>query len=1012
MAPYPVVEKPQTDHREYGPLVLDNGLRVVLISDCKCDKAAAALSVGVGSLADPKDCQGLAHFLEHMLFLGTEKYPQEDEYNEFLAKHGGSSNAYTADAVTNFYFGVSPDHLEGALDRFSQFFISPLFSESATDREMQAVDSEHAKNQQSDSRRFHQLLRNDANPKHPLCHFGTGNLETLKVIPEREGILVRQRLLDFHKAHYSSNIMCLVVLGRESLADLEDLVRTKFGPIENRGLVVPSGPDVGGGEPPFLPETLPRLVRCLPVKDMRAVVFQFVLPQQLPMRWRTKPTRYLYFLVGHEGKGSLLSCLKAKGLATELVAGPAMDEAGVCVFEVTVMATEAGESQVKTIGECVFAYVRLMQQMPVSEALFRETQLVEEMNFRFRSTPNPISAVSSLSHAMQDGLPLEKVLSGPAKVWDLNVDEISEVAALLSCSRLRLVLANKALEKEDGACPETEHWYGTRHGAGPLPLEWHTAWEESRTGGPAGGGAEAARVAGEALGLALPLPNPFVAEDLELKPQPPGGVPKYPWCMQPLPPELSRALEVACPAAVGSPSRLLQLYFRQDDTFGLPKAHLNIQMYCPWSSEGLWNRVATAIWSSAAMEELNEYAYDAEVAGLFYQLSANSRGISLRLAGYQDKLPLLLRKVAEKMSSADEVSEHTWGLVRMVLLRDATNAATTKQPYMQASEWEQRCLVKTAITSQEWLDCLSGMTREDISGTATKLLSCCYAEALLQGNVAEAGVSEVLQALLPALPKEAAAPAQIPPLGAAPLPGGPRSCVLIRRAGSNASERNGAVLLTLQAAEETLENVTMSELVAQVLSQRCFDELRTKQQLGYIVALQAHADGIGTGSCGIKVIVQSEKHPAEVHRRIDGWLGGALTELHSESSDEQLGEYVESLLAVKREKPKKLADEFQRNWAQVGQRRFQFSRREEQVAFLERPKAELLPLFRTFVREKLVEAPRIASEILGAAAAALPTDSDEARPYEGATTILETLDDILAFRERLTWQLSNTAIVA
>jgi nardilysin len=52
-------------------------------------KAAAAVSVRVGSFSDPRDAQGLAHFLEHMLFMGSEKFPDENDYDDFLSSHGG-----------------------------------------------------------------------------------------------------------------------------------------------------------------------------------------------------------------------------------------------------------------------------------------------------------------------------------------------------------------------------------------------------------------------------------------------------------------------------------------------------------------------------------------------------------------------------------------------------------------------------------------------------------------------------------------------------------------------------------------------------------------------------------------------------------------------------------------------------------------------------------------------------------------------------------------------------------
>ena len=98
------------DLRAYESLHLENGLQVLLISDPHTDKAAAALDVNVGSSSDPKGREGLAHFLEHMLFLGTEKYPRAGEYQEYIAAHGGGHNAYTAFENTNYFFDIDKDY--------------------------------------------------------------------------------------------------------------------------------------------------------------------------------------------------------------------------------------------------------------------------------------------------------------------------------------------------------------------------------------------------------------------------------------------------------------------------------------------------------------------------------------------------------------------------------------------------------------------------------------------------------------------------------------------------------------------------------------------------------------------------------------------------------------------------------------------------------------------------------------------------------------------------------------
>jgi len=103
------------------------------------------MDVNVGHLSDPQNLQGLAHFCEHLLFMGNEKYPSENAYSEYLSKNSGHSNAFTGMDNTVYYFDVHPSALHGALDRFSQFFISPIFTESCTQREIMAVDSENSK---------------------------------------------------------------------------------------------------------------------------------------------------------------------------------------------------------------------------------------------------------------------------------------------------------------------------------------------------------------------------------------------------------------------------------------------------------------------------------------------------------------------------------------------------------------------------------------------------------------------------------------------------------------------------------------------------------------------------------------------------------------------------------------------------------------------------------------------------------------------------------------------------
>lgn len=262
---------------------------------------------------------------EHKLI--SPQYPIENAYSQYLSSHSGSSNAYTGATSTNYYFEVaakpaedaSPEEsspLYGALDRFAQFFIDPLFLDSTLDRELRAVDSENKKNLQSDQWRLHQLEKSLSNPKHPYCHFSTGNFEVLKTQPEARGVDVRQKFMDFHDKHYSANRMKLVILGRESLDELEEWAADLFAGVRNKDLPQ----NRWESEVPFSKEDL--LTQCFtkPVMDSRELNLTFPIMAE-ELLFESQPSRYISHLIGHEGPGSIMSYVKSKGWANGLSAG-------------------------------------------------------------------------------------------------------------------------------------------------------------------------------------------------------------------------------------------------------------------------------------------------------------------------------------------------------------------------------------------------------------------------------------------------------------------------------------------------------------------------------------------------------------------------------------------------------------------------------------------------------------------------------------------------------------------
>jgi insulysin len=215
------------------------------------------LDVNVGSALDPRPLYGTAHFLEHMLFMGTEKYPSENEYSEYVTNNGGANNAYTSLTNTNYQFDSSNEGFEGALDRFAQFFISPLLKEDSTDREMEAVDSEFNQSLQSDSWRYYSLIMTAlANRGSAMDRFPCGNMKSLK----QNGI--REALLKYHQDYYSSNIMKLCVYGNHDIETMKEWVIKMFSEVPDKKVTVPK---LDAEKRPF--EALAKYLKFVPVKD-------------------------------------------------------------------------------------------------------------------------------------------------------------------------------------------------------------------------------------------------------------------------------------------------------------------------------------------------------------------------------------------------------------------------------------------------------------------------------------------------------------------------------------------------------------------------------------------------------------------------------------------------------------------------------------------------------------------------------------------------------------------------
>lgn len=777
------IEKGQIDDREYHYMVLDNQLKVLLISDPQADKAAASLDVHVGSSDDPADREGLAHFLEHMLFLGTEKYPEAAAYQAFIDNNAGSHNAYTSAEHTNYFFDIDAEQLEPALDRFAQFFIAPLFDQAYVERERNAVHSEYQAKIKDDSRRGYDVYRQQINPQHPYAKFSVGSVETLANRPNDN---VRDDLLAFYQAHYSSHQMALVVLGKESISDLQKMVSNRFVQIPLRDI---KQDDVL--VPLFDSARLPFEVISKPIKDTRQMSMVFPLPS-VKAYYGEKPLSYLGSLLGHEGEGSVLSLLKAKGWAEGLSAGGGDAGAGNATFNVSISLTKEGVKHRAEIRSVVFHALDVIKQSGIEEWRYAEEQSMADIAFQFREKGRAINTVSGLADSLHE-YPAAEVISANYSYTRFDAELIEGLLSKMTPNNLFVSTVFPEVETD-----QITEKYQVPYTVQPLSAE--------------------RVVLPDALiqQYALPAKNIFIPTNAELfETDKTLSIPK----------------KVVLKAASDDEAESI-LWIKQDVSFKVPKANAFVRMQSPLAASSPRSSALNQLLINMINDQLNENSYPASLAGLGYSLSPNSRGFDVSVQGYNNKMAVLLAmlsaQVQQPVLSADRFDQLKIELTRQL------NNTQQQTPYKQLFGQLPVSLFSPYASDSRIVKELETISFQELEDFASRWLQGAQVSALIYGNVNSDDESlwqSTLQEWVQ-LGDQALASAEV-----VKFPVLEEGAKHIPQVSLNVDHGDTAVGLYVQGASDSLSNQANMVLLRQVLDSAFYSQLRTEQQLGYIVFL-------------------------------------------------------------------------------------------------------------------------------------------------------------------------------
>lgn len=776
------IETPALAKRQTCKLRLTNDLEVLLISDPETHESGAALSVEVGSWDDPEDRPGMAHFVEHLLFLGTEKYPEESGYTRYLDEHGGNRNAFTMADRTVYAFSVDNGAFSEALDRFGQFFIAPLFNPSGVERESKAIHQEYCKNVPLDPWRMHFVKKELANKKHPFHGFCIGNQETLAQISQDE-------LKSWYAEHYSANLMHLIVYSPLDIATLKKEVVSLFSQIKNQKKQASKHT-----EPLLIEDDAPTLCVITPVQELQLLELTWEIPRFYGKDKEIHADKLLSHVLGHEGSTSLLAQLKRENLAESLSVSNFRAGNDQCLLSLSVELTAKGIQDYEKVIQRCFEALATLQQNGVPRYIFDEVCKIKELSYTFQSREDIYDFVSDYAMRMID----EPLDTFPRQTLIPSVyepEKVKELFAHLTPKTCKYTLmASPKLTKIDTTFKE--RWMGVEYALVPITAEKIHKWQQAALH----------------TAMCIPRPNPFLPVDLTVKGQ---------FC--------EKQTILAEPVVI-SDGPLGKIYEVEDSHYLVPEISWIFAFKTPHISDGNPLSHAMAdLFCYTVSESLKTSSYEALMGGLSFSLQPKHGSLVLKIEGYSDKAMALLKTVVSAMKGACPTKEQ-FAQYKQTFARDYANTLKAT-PLKQGIELLSAVLYKEFSGLEQKSAALKELSFDQMRLFCQNVLSTCYVEGMLFGNVTKEEAQSVWETIKVNLPFTAYPPDLHPKIELANLPSQEDPSYLLITSEHPAN----ALILALDCGNFSFKRRAAQEILSKGLEEPFFSELRTRQQTAYLV---------------------------------------------------------------------------------------------------------------------------------------------------------------------------------
>ncbi len=768
---------PSLKNRKSIKIRLENGLEAYLISDPEANQSAAAVSVESGSCDDPDEYPGMAHFCEHMLFMGSKKYPDENVFWQKIVDNCGTTNAYTKPDRTVYMFSINHENFSDTLDIFSGFFTEPLFKHDAVKRELNAVNQEYLKSVEHDGWREYMVLKETANPKHPNSKFSCGTAETLSIIS-------LDSLREWYQKYYTANQMHLVIYSKEPIETLITLVTTSFSSVAQGQAHTQSA------EPLFSQKQKGHITYIEPVQNIKRITFMWEMPVDAALDFDGKLPQLIAFSLNSKGDNSLFHSLQKDGLAEDLHAD--MDRMGknLVLLQLSIDLSKAGLSNLDDVIGRTFQTIAHLKRSSIPPHLFNEYKKMSDIDYQWQSRYSAFEYVSSMADIMVD----EPLATFPLKSTSIHAYKPKALQEVLHKmtpdNTVFFVLGSSEYTKQKAT--SKEKWLGAHYSISKIDEQKLALWTAA-TPDPK---------------LGTSIPNKFIPNNLNIITQEKENQAESPEL-------LSDDLYGKC-------------YFAKDSYYLVPTVSLQVGIRSPMLNSSVKSIALSDLLVMHLDRKLSSTLFSANRAGLSAYFSRSDLKIHLSIDGYSDKIGLLTTTMFDSLKGPIPTKEE-FEMIKEELLNTYDNQSKTL-PFTQAKNLLLNILYNNSPLGSELYQTLNQTSYEDFLVFQEEVFNRVYLEGTIAGNIDNSGAKAIWKQIKSNFATSIYTTSEHVNKKVLSLPteNGPFTIK------SATSLQGNAAILMLQCKDTSLHAVVSEKVLAKALSEAFFNTLRTKQQIAYI----------------------------------------------------------------------------------------------------------------------------------------------------------------------------------